>query len=237
MTNETPPRTLARSLACWLVVAIGLLFCTLLDPWAYQTLATDPDRQLLRYDWFQCLRQAGNLLPWAMFAGCLVLHDLKLLRAKQAVGEVTPGLLHKARSMFLHRGSMVFFAPAVGGLVAELLKGALQRGRPVGLGVYRFGYVEEVSAFGLASSHAGVAFGAAFMVGRLFPGSLLPLFALACGTAFSRVIPGAHYLSDVYVGAVVGWLATDLLWRTLGGAPGGARHRLSFISTLARQHA
>lgn len=231
-SSHNTPRV--RSLLVWLIISLGLLACTLLDSWVFLTCTIDPERKLFGAEWYQVLRQAGNVLPWAIVACALILHDLRLQRTKLAVGELTHELLTRARSAFLHRGSMVLLAAVLGGAAAEILKLVTQRGRPIGLGVYRFGFFEDVAAKGLASSHAGVAFGAAFMLGKLFPGSFWPLFVLACGTSVTRITPGAHYLSDLYVGAVCSWLVVGLLWRMLGSAPGGHAHRVSFLSPIAR---
>lgn len=227
---STPaPPSRALVLSRWLLVALGLLACTLLDRWVYAVATIDRNRELWNAEWWQVLRQAGNIMPWAFVAAALMMHDRKRLAAKAAAEELQADLFAKAKSAFLHRGSMIFLAAGLGGLAAEILKGISQRGRPTGLGVYRFGWVEQVSGYGMASSHAGVAFGAAFMLGKLFPGALWPLLLLACGTCFSRLTPGAHYLSDLYVAGVLAWLVTQALWRLLGRAPGGHAHAVTLI--------
>jgi membrane-associated phospholipid phosphatase len=197
----------------------------MLDRWVFMYLTFDRDRTLWNAEWWQVFRQAGSLIPWAFVAAAFILHDLHVLERRRRGGEDQRG----ARIAFLHRGLMVFLAAGVGGLFSEILKGVIQRGRPIGLGVYRFGWVEEVKGYGLASSHVSVTFGAAFMLARFFPGTLLPMFALACGTAYTRFTPGAHYVSDLYVAAVMSWLATRLLWRYLGRFPGGHAHRVTLV--------
>jgi membrane-associated phospholipid phosphatase len=65
----------------------------------------------------------------------------------------------------------------------------------------------------MASSHVGVAFGALAMLALLFPRTRPVCFALAAGCALSRVLAGAHFLSDVTVAAVLGIATAALLWR------------------------
>jgi membrane-associated phospholipid phosphatase len=219
MSDAQPNRT--RSLVRWLLICLGLLVSTLLDTWVYLYHTIDRERALWSAEWWQVFRQAGNLMPWCFVACAFMLHDIRLLNPRQ--------LPRGSRSAFLHRGSMIVLSAGFAGLAAEILKGISQRGRPIGLGVYRFGWVEEVRGYGLASSHAAVAFGAAFMVGRLFPGAFWPIFILACGTAYSRITPGAHYLSDLYVAGVLAWLVSRGLWHWLGRFPGGHAHAVTLL--------
>jgi len=63
----------------------------------------------------------------------------------------------------------------------------------------------------MASSHTAVAFGAAAMLARLFPGARIVWYGVAAGCALTRVASGAHFMSDVVVGALLGWLAAWML--------------------------
>jgi membrane-associated phospholipid phosphatase len=217
MTTRTHERT--HFLIRLLIACLGLLVCTMADRWVYLYLTPDRERKLWNAEWWQFLRQAGSLMPWGVVAAAMLLHDYRLLPPRQQP--------KGTRSAFLHRGLMVLFCAVLAGLAAEILKGAVQRGRPIGLGVYRFGWVEEVRGYGLASSHAAVIFGAAYMMGRLFPGTFWPIFALACGTAYTRLTPGAHYITDLYVAGVLGWLASCAMWRWCGHFPGGHAHPIT----------
>jgi len=107
---------------------------------------------------------------------------------------------------------------AVGGGLAELTKILVRRLRPSAeAGAYAFRAWSDrpfsTSGLGMASSHAGVAFGALAMLGLLFPRARPACYLLAAGCALSRVAAGAHFLSDVTVGAVLGMAAAGLLWR------------------------
>jgi membrane-associated phospholipid phosphatase len=68
---------------------------------------------------------------------------------------------------------------------------------------------------GIPSSHAAVAFGGAFMLLRLFPGAGIIALLGATGCATTRILLGAHYLSDVLVAAALGLLASELCSKIL----------------------
>jgi membrane-associated phospholipid phosphatase len=109
-------------------------------------------------------------------------------------------------------------AAALGGLAAELLKLLLRRERPeahAGEYVFRSWSSHPLSTAGLAlpSSHALVAFAAAAMLARLYPRASWLWFTLAAGCALTRVLARAHFLSDVTLAAIVGWLVAAGLWR------------------------
>ncbi|NQU10976.1 phosphatase PAP2 family protein [bacterium] len=108
--------------------------------------------------------------------------------------------------------------------VGEVLKFAIGRLRPRLAGgehLFRPGSEFEWNTSGLAtpSSHAIIAFGAAWILGRLFPQARLIWLGLATGCAVTRVLQGSHFLSDVYLSAVVSRGVVTLLWRWQGEAP------------------
>ena len=79
------------------------------------------------------------------------------------------------------------------------------------------GFVDD-SNLGLPSSHAAVAFGGAFVLMYLFPRIWPIALAGAIGCGLTRLLAGAHFLTDVYAAAglgyaVAGWLATGPLGR------------------------
>ena len=57
------------------------------------------------------------------------------------------------------------------------------------------------------SRHTSLAFAMATVVGNRYPKLRITLYAIALGTAFSRIYLGHHYPSDVIAGAVIGTLA------------------------------
>ncbi len=203
-------RTVLRGIAAVLFFAV---LCVL-DERLWGLLRFDPARRLENKDWWQVLRQSGTLWPWLFIGACLWLYDARRARTGSEFDRAGAG----------HRGIMVVLAAALGGGLAEALKGLVQRGRPAGDGHYHFGWMEHVDAYGLASSHTGVAFGGAIMLGWFFPAIRIPLLLLACGTAMTRLAVGAHYASDVWAAIVLSYAGCAVLWNVFGCMPGGESH-------------
>jgi membrane-associated phospholipid phosphatase len=189
----------------WRLVAIGLavaafVAATALDGWAYRAL-TLPD--VYERDWGRMLRIVGFLPTWAVVS-------LALWLGAPAAG------LTAAPARW--RAVLPFISAALGGIAAELLKLLLRRERPeahAGAYAFRSWHDHPLSNSGLAlpSSHALVAFGAAAMMARLYPRARWLWFALAAGCAITRVLARAHFLSDVTLSAIVGWIVAALIWR------------------------
>ncbi len=155
--------------------------------------------------WSRMLRLAGYLPLWGIVALALVLHDW-VPRVRHTLQRAT------------RRGSRLFWSAALGGIVAEILKLAFRRERP-GLtdGAYVLRPWSEhpfsTAQLGLPSSEAAVAFAAAAALARLFPEGRALWYALAGGCALTRVASGAHFMSDVVLAALVGYVTTLTLWR------------------------
>ncbi len=93
------------------------------------------------------------------------------------------------------------------------------------------------------SAHTATAFGFAVGLGWLFPRSRKPLLVLASLVACQRVVVGAHFPSDVLVGAAVGWVFAAFCidreglgrrmdaWETRLRAGQGKRDRVSESAT------
>ncbi len=191
LTPREHTRRRQRRLAAALAGAVGLLVVSLADHWLWRALKVESNLNV--HDWYQLLRQAGYLPLWLVVAAALWFHD----RAGR-------------------RGRLLALSALGGGGAAELLKLLVQRLRPGQTGEYLFGWslrgLETPGAHallgtgnGTASSHAGVAFGAAFMLSYLFPGAR-PVFmsvAVACGV--TRLMAGAHFASDVYSAALMSY--------------------------------
>lgn len=68
----------------------------------------------------------------------------------------------------------------------------------------------------MPSSHTAAAIVMALVLGRAYPSIRGVLVALAVLVGVMRVMTGAHYPSDVVVGGLVGWFASDWAWRATG---------------------
>ncbi len=133
------------------------------------------------------------------------------------------------------RGVLVIVAPLIAGALAELAKLVVSRERPVrgdaiqneGAYVWKglFQGFADSSNLGMPSSHAAVAFGGAAMLGVLFPPIRWLMLALAAGCGLTRMLSGAHFASDVVVGAGLGVLTAWALGLVsgLGSGPGSGR--------------
>jgi membrane-associated phospholipid phosphatase len=179
------------------IAATVIIAAHLIDGWAYSALAHP---RVYDGDLGRMLRVMGFVPLWAAAALALALHDWPRLR----------------------RGALLLGAPIAGGIGAELLKLLLRRERPWahdGEYVFRAFSERPFSTGGLAlpSSHAMVAFAAAAMLARLFPRATPVWWALAIGCGITRVMAGAHFVSDVAVAALAGWLVAAGLWRVAAG--------------------
>jgi membrane-associated phospholipid phosphatase len=187
------------------VAAAALILAHLLDGLAFRYLRID---DVYGSDPGRLLRVMGFAPTWLIAATALALH------AQIPV-----------RRLMRSAAGLLALAPALGGIFAELVKLLVRRGRPGELGEYVFrAYTERplsTGGLGFASSHAGVAFAAAFALSRIFPRAWIVWWSLAWGCGLTRVAAGAHFLSDVVGAAVLGWLAGWLVWRWTRGVPGG----------------
>lgn len=192
-----------RRLLLYLALVLGAWVFTLLDRPIWLAVTTEG----LRYkDWWQALRVGGFLPAWFVIAHCFHMHD-------RARGVARP----------LHRATLIFLAAALGGLAAEIVREVSRRQRPGAEGIYTFdwfGMGREGLGIGLASSHAGVAFGGFIMLSWLLPHLRWQFLLLACGCAWTRIQSGAHWTTDVYVAVLLSYGVCWLLWKHLG--PGSA---------------
>ncbi|MDD5100591.1 MAG: phosphatase PAP2 family protein [Syntrophales bacterium] len=122
----------------------------------------------------------------------------------------------RPRALAARRVLFVFAAIAVSGVAINLIKPLVGRLRPkllfeaglFGFDPFRIGY--EYNSF--PSGHATTAFALAASLAIFFPRWRLPLFGLAAVVGLSRIVVGAHYLSDVIGGAYAGIMTVFLLF-------------------------
>jgi membrane-associated phospholipid phosphatase len=197
------------------LVAFGL--AVLLDPWAYRVLLAPGTRHA---DWAQVLRQLGYLPTWLLIALLIYLHDAS--RPGESARGIGPVLLKRAGPVFL--------AAALSGVIANILKPVIGRLRPDELGITRFAprpnflWAEAGEiGFGLPSGHAAVAFGGCAILGLLWPAWRTPMRLLAAGCALTRLLAGAHALSDTVLAAGIGLAVAA--WLAPGATPGARSGR------------
>lgn len=191
-THERSMRTrrwFIGTVACVVVLTLVML-C---DPWLARALRADDVARLNGRDWYRAARVIGSLWLWLPVVAVLALHDRGWRRA-----------------------DAVFWSVVLAGVIAELFKRVVPRSRPFdaeGVLMSPWRWRLPMSGFwdghglGFPSSHTAVAFAGCLALALFMPRArwALVLAATACG--FSRMLAGAHFASDVLVGALIGWLA------------------------------
>jgi lipid A 4'-phosphatase len=125
----------------------------------------------------------------------------------------------RARGPTMHAAAVIpgFFFAAVGasGLLVDLLKVIIGRTRPKLLfagGAYDFGWFGlRADDWSFPSGHAATATAVMTALWCLWPRPLALYVAAAALVAMSRVVTGAHYLSDVVAGAAIAVVVTRLI--------------------------
>lgn len=197
-----------RTLAVLLAVFLALL---LLDKTIYERLyVNNPDTDFMR-----TLRVTGSLWPW-LFVGAALIAQATALRPR------VRGLAGA--------GAMIFLSAALSGLIAEglqVLTGRLRPNKADPEGTHQFrGLLDrfhDTSNLAFPSSHAAVAFGAAFLLWFVYPRAGAVALVAAAGCGLTRMLAGAHFASDVFAAAVLGYATARLLrpggWRGLAPRP------------------
>lgn len=221
---STPIALANRRRSAWILGTLGVLIALVvlaatLDRPAFHAfyvgagLAEDAAREardrLVRRDWWQFLRALGYLPTWlALGAAMLIAHRRDAWSGASDLGPRGDGLI----------GLRLILSPALAGLIADLLKPTLGRVRPLltdGQTVFLpFGpwrAAGEGLSFGLPSSHAAVAFGAAWTLTLWRPRLAWVTLPLAAGCAYTRLAHGAHFLTDTLAGAALAFAAAWLV--------------------------
>jgi len=207
LTRHDRARLRQRRLALLTLALLGLLVLSILDRSLFFTLRVENFRAMEGRDWYRVLRIMGYLPLWMVIGAMMTLYDY-------ASGASNP----------FRRGAQLIGVAVLGGAASELLHAITPRQRPVNNGLGDGWYVWYwpmaplwgVGNLSLASSHVGVAFGAALWIGRLFRGTTPVMVALASGCALTRLLAGAHFATDVYVAAVMSWAIVDWCWARYG---------------------
>ncbi|HZS61959.1 MAG TPA: phosphatase PAP2 family protein [Gemmatimonadaceae bacterium] len=178
----------------WLVIfVVAMIGASFIDPWVFHHIQKP---NVYDQDWGRALRSVGYWPLWMILSLALWLVDRKGGRGSK-------------RAIFLS-GSIT--AAGIGG---EVLKLIIRRERPGTMnGVYAFrafsDHLFSSRNFGMPSSHAVIAFSGAAAMSILFPEATGVWYALAIGCGVTRVLSGAHFLSDVIAGAAIG-IATSIV--------------------------
>lgn len=197
------PLGLGRRTAIWYAVGFAVLLAALhlldrpLTVWA-EGLPSEV-RSVFRWitrwgesDWILVPSLLGLILAWLV---SLVTRD----RIRQWARQVLLLL------------SFIFLGVGVPGVVATLLKRIIGRARPVEwtaeapLSFTPLNW-DAYTFQSFPSGHSTTAFSLALSIAFVWPRTLWPMLACAVLIATSRIVVGAHYLTDITAGAALGTL-------------------------------
>lgn len=199
-----PPNRLLLSHRIWCFVGVFIIGLVVLGPLDRPTYQVFAPLDTGEADWHRLGRVAGYLPTWLIVAASFALVDLSKLR-------------RLGFWLAMHRSLLLSAAVVLGAVLAEWLKLIARRERPNmhdGLYAWR-GWLDEpfhTGGLGLPSSHAMVAFTAAWALWYLHPSGRPLWLLLAVGCAATRVINHAHFLTDVWVSATVSFVLVRALW-------------------------
>ncbi len=196
-----------------MIAIAALVLALLLDGLAYELISFKwqdegeggPKWKLEQSQFYQFLRLVGFVPVWLAVA-----IGVDLASRRRANSGLDRG---GARAAWVTPGMLV--CTVVTGAVVALLKALIGRERPSehdGELYFKSLFEGFVDGSNLAtpSSHAAIAFAGALVISRLRPGTGLIALPLAAGCAYTRVRMGAHFLSDVVLGAIVAWMVVEM---------------------------
>jgi membrane-associated phospholipid phosphatase len=191
-------------LFCFAVI-LGVALLAQIDIWASRSTIAWPEPWRAPFffitdyglsDWI--LIPSLAILILALLAG-LLLKDVPRLAAREVAT----------------LSGFIFLGVGIPGLIANLLKRLIGRGRPTEFeasGAFSFqNIINDWSFQSFPSGHTTTAIAMAFVVGFLWPRLFALFFAIGVVASFSRVPIGMHYPSDVFGGVVVGMLGAYLV--------------------------
>ena len=209
MNDLTKPWPLGLDSRHWplfcLAVVLGVALLSQVDVWASRGAIGWPDQWRAP---FFFITDYG-LSDWVLIPS-LVMFTVAAL--------VTPLLRRLPRLVAAEvalLSAFIFLGVGVPGLIANLLKRLIGRGRPDefdNVGAFSFhNIVNDWNFQSFPSGHTTTAIALAFVIGFRWPRLFPIFFAIGVVVGISRVPVGMHYPSDVFGGLVVGMLGAYLV--------------------------
>jgi len=219
-TDPLRPGQRPQDILAVLILTVGIAVLAFDIP-AYPWIRSLPSEYWVTFNAFTDLGKAHWIL-WSSGLICLFLlaQDAErfIFRLRMAVGVV-----------FTYAG-FIFYSVAVTGIIAIVFKWSLGRARPKlyeELGPVYFDFMALDSDFtSFPSGHSTTIGALAAALALIFPSYRWLIIVAAFWIAFSRVMVGAHFPSDVIAGTMLGATFTYFTARAL------ARRRIGFSFTL-----
>lgn len=143
-----------------------------------------------------------------------VMTDCSFLKCTRWSGmrEYVHNLFNNIRS---NNAFLIFCSVLCAGIVVKILKFVIGRARPVfyeALDMTGFFPMTHEWAFNsMPSGHTAVSFAGLVMIGMLVPRYRVVTWGVAIVVGFSRVAIGAHWPTDVILGAFIGMVIADIV--------------------------
>ncbi|HMF16524.1 MAG TPA: phosphatase PAP2 family protein [Gemmataceae bacterium] len=210
--DTTTPPSLRRVLVFLALGCVGVLAAHSLDLIVYGAFH---NHEAAANGLPKMFRSAGYIPVWILVAGALICIDTAKWKNLGLAG-------------VLQRGLPILLTVVLAGVITEGTKCMIHRGRPPEVGwdghypfrPFSTGFFNTDSV-GMPSSHVGVAFGAAWILMRLYPRGIVIWILLGVGCAWERLLDRAHFFSDLVGGTMAGFAAAWLVWH-------GWRHLFGF---------
>jgi membrane-associated phospholipid phosphatase len=202
----TNPPDLRRGMLIFLVIGtIALLIAHALDLYVYGLFH---NHDLAINGMPNMFRRAGYVPLWIVVASALILLDTANWKVQGLAG-------------VLQRGLPILLTVILAGVITEGVKCMIHRGRPPEVGwdghypfrPFSTGFFNTDSV-GMPSSHAGVAFGAAWILIRMYPRGTPVWLLLGLGCCWERLLDRAHFFSDLVGAMLAAYAAAWLVWHS-----------------------
>ncbi|MEX0627696.1 MAG: phosphatase PAP2 family protein [Cucumibacter sp.] len=189
-------------------LALFVLTALVFDAPVTRALMAWPDDERAFFRWLTGWGESGWILvpAFIVWAGTVALTRFRRLAFAA----------RWAAKSFGAMAGLVFLSVGVPGLLAAILKRLIGRARPTQLDELGTLWFQPIQPFdwtmqALPSGHATTSFALAVALVALFGRRLRFVYAIAALIALSRIVTGAHYLSDSIAGAVLGTLVAFLV--------------------------
>lgn len=205
-----PPSTNRTWGFFWSAVALALVLAGFfgLDRWFYEQVSLTLNRSdtAIQRDFYHSTKLFWEFWRWAVGTG---------------VGGIVLGIVLVVLEPRRWRAVVAALATvAIVGLVANIAQGAIGRLRPNQADTHLaftqpFAELLTKQRVCFPSGEASTAFALACVLTRLLPRWRIVFCAAAALAAAARLVNGAHYVSDVAAGALLGWAAGAFVYRSL----------------------